>query len=58
MTMEIEAKSEIIRGMAGEVKYYTSACPFGSKEKVGSTGCKLCKHHGGMTDEVVTCNHE
>lgn len=55
--MDIQAKSEIIRGMAGEVKYYITPCQFESKVMVGSTGCKMCQHHVSMTDEVVTCDH-
>jgi hypothetical protein len=56
--MKIKAISEVIRGMAGEVRYWNTPCPFGEKSNVGTTWCKMCPHHGGMEDDVVTCNHE
>ena len=72
--MVIEAKFEIIRGMAGNVKYYNRPCPHGEKPIqgvvafVGSTACKLCKYYEASDEvktetkdvfaECVTCNHD
>ena len=64
--MVIEAKFEIIRGMAGEVKYYNRPCPHGErpmfgggKMMVGSISCQMCKHYGGQVgDDSIECKHE
>ena len=64
--MTIQIESEIIRGMAGEVKYHTKPCPhdllgfYSAKIMVGSTQCQLCQHYGGTTSDslYVVCNHK
>lgn len=69
MAMNIQIESEIIRGMAGEVKYHTKPCPYGEKGignvscMVGSTQCQMCQHYGGIEKvsnhvENVVCNHK
>ena len=63
--MTIQIESEIIRGMAGEVKYHTKPCPYGVKgignlpNMVGSTQCQMCQHFGSITEapQYVLCNH-
>ena len=52
--------------MAGEVKYCTKPCPYKTigvgniPAMVGSTECKMCQYHGGITEasNCVICNHE
>ena len=64
--MIIQIECEIIRGMAGEVRYCTKPCPHkvigvgNIPAMVGSTECKMCQHHGGITEasDCVICNHE
>lgn len=67
--MTIQIESEIIRGMAGEVRYYTKPCPHGEKgignaiAMVGSSQCQMCQHYGGVEKvsdlvENVVCNHK
>ena len=62
--MTIQIESEIIRGMAGEVKYHTKPCPYGVKgignlpNMVGSTQCQMCQHFGDIDDNKVTCNYD
>lgn len=64
--MTIQIESEIIRGMAGEVKYHTKPCPYGVKgigntpAMVGSSQCQMCHHYEGLTEDSssVVCNHK
>lgn len=64
--MIIQIESEVIRGMAGEVRYCTKPCPHGLigigkvLAMVGSTECKMCPHYEGITEasNCVICNHE
>ena len=72
--MYIGIESEIIKGMAGEVKYHTRPCPNGENgmgnviAKVGSVACQMCRHFGGIEEhrtdggeivaECVICNHD
>lgn len=67
--MTIQVESEIIRGMAGEVRYHTKPCPHSEKgignaiAMVGSSQCMMCRHYGGtekVSDlvENVVCNHK
>ena len=64
--MTIQIESEIIRGMAGEVKYHTKPCPYGVKgignlpNMVGSTQCQMCQHYGDTTSDslYVVCNYK
>ncbi len=63
--MTIQIESEIIKGMAGEVKYHTKPCPHNVvgignlPAMVGSTQCQICQHFGGITEasQCVLCNH-
>lgn len=62
--MTIQIESEIIKGMAGEVKYHTKPCPYSVSgvgnvpAMVGSTQCMMCQYYGGTDDNEVTCNHD
>ena len=59
----INADFEILRTMAGVVKYYTRVCPhnkefIGQPIMVGSNYCKMCEHFGGSSEIRIEFSEE